>query len=325
MAGRFGKGALAELGLSLLAACASAEPEPPTPQACQVEFVILGIGQDAGIPQIGHSDDAAWDDPAARRLASSAALIDHRTGARYLFEATPDMREQVKRLDDIAPPVSGPLGLSGIFLTHAHIGHYAGLIFVGRESANTSALPVYAMPRMRDFLATNGPWSQLVDIDNIELEPLEERTAQPLPGDITVTPYLVPHRDEYSETVGYVIKGPTASALFLPDIDSWDQWKDRFGIRIEDMVAETDYAFIDATFFDDNELPGRDMSKIPHPRVPDTMARFSDASPEVRARIHFIHFNHTNALRDPASDQSQSVRDAGFGIAEEGQRVCLGR
>jgi pyrroloquinoline quinone biosynthesis protein B len=315
--------ALAFIAAPLFAACASAEP-PVDVSACQVEFIILGVGQDAGIPQIGHSDDPAWADPSAQRLATSAALVDHRTGQRFLFEATPDMRRQMKHLDDLATPSSGPLGLAGIFLTHAHIGHYAGLMFAGRESASTSGLPVHVMPRLMDFLSTNGPWDQLVTLGNITLQPLQHREPQVLAADIRVTPYLVPHRDEYSETVGYVVEGPSASALFLPDIDDWDQWQARFDIRIEDMVAAVDYAFLDATFFDDNELPGRDMTLIPHPRVADTMARFADAPADIRARIHFIHFNHTNGLRDPGSVQSRTVRDAGFAIAQEGQRACLG-
>jgi pyrroloquinoline quinone biosynthesis protein B len=114
---------------SALTACASPTAlSASTPAACTVELVVLGVGQDAGIPQIGQHDDPSWDDPWAGRYATSLAVIDHRSGARFLFEATPDLRAQMHRLDEIAAPVSGPLGLSGAFLTHAHIGHYAGLM-----------------------------------------------------------------------------------------------------------------------------------------------------------------------------------------------------
>lgn len=315
----------AAIGLSaILAACTAPPPAEPA-RACAVEFIILGVAQDAGIPQIGNSADPAWANAAARRLATSAALVDHRSGARYLFEATPDMRFQMKQLDDLAPAPEGPLGLSGIFITHAHIGHYAGLMFAGRESASTSGLLVYAMPRMAEFLGSNGPWDQLVTLGNITPALLANQAPVDLAPDISVTPYLVPHRDEYSETVGYVIAGPDASALFLPDIDAWGEWQTRFGVRIEDMVSQVDHAFLDATFFDDNELQGRDMSQIPHPRVTETMSRFAGFPADVRGRIHFIHFNHSNGLRDPASLQSQMVREAGFSVSAEGQRVCLGR
>ena len=73
---------------------------------------------------------------------------------------------------------------------------------------------------------------------------------------ITVTPILVPHRDEYSETVGYRIKEPTKNALFIPDIDKWDK-------NIIEEIKQVDYAFLDATFYSGPELNNRDMSDIP--------------------------------------------------------------
>ena len=291
--------------------------------ACAVEWIVLGVAQDAGIPQIGNTADAAWRDPGKRRLATSAALVDHRTGARFLFEATPDLREQWHRLETLAPSSEGALSLSGVFVTHAHIGHYAGLMFAGRESASTSGLPVYALPRMRAFLAENGPWSQLVTLNNIALKPLSADQATTLTAGITVTPMLVPHRDEYSETAAFLIRTPGQSVFFVPDIDAWDTWTLQTGHRIEAMADRADYLFVDATFFDDSELPGRDMRQIPHPRVPDTMARFKDAPADVRARVHFIHFNHTNPLRDSGSAAAARVRSEGFSTAREGQRLCL--
>ena len=83
---------------------------------------------------------------------------------------------------------------------------------------------------------------------------------------------LIPHRDEYSETVGFVIRGPDRSALFLPDIDKWDRWER----KIADVLADADVAYLDGTFFADGELLGRDMSKIPHISHWRTCLRFGD-------------------------------------------------
>ena len=297
--------------------------DPVAHQNCDVSLVVLGIGQDAGAPQIGNPNDPAWSDPSQKLWATSLGLVDHRNGKRYLFEATPDIREQVNWLDGFDAPTTGPLGVSGVFLTHAHIGHYAGLMFFGRESAGAQGVKVYAMPKMAAFLESNGPWGQLVELGNIELQAMQSGEAETLAADLTVTPYQVPHRDEYSETVGYVIKGPDHSVLFVPDIDDWDQWQTEYGVAFRDMIDRVDYAYLDATFFDNNELPGRDMSQIPHPRVPDTMNRLSDLPPEKRANIRFIHFNHTNPLRDKYSDAFSSVQDNGFGISQRGDEICL--
>lgn len=290
---------------------------------CQAEIVVLGTSQDAGTPQIGNPGDPGWADPAQRAWASSLALVDHATGKRYLFDAGPDLREQLHWLDTRHPSPRPGLGIDGIFLTHAHIGHYAGLMFLGRESAGARGVPVFAMPRMGRFLAENGPWGQLVALNNIALQPLEANKPSPIEGGFTVTPYIVPHRDEYSETVGFVIAGPSASAFYLPDIDSWDLWESRMGMRIEEVIARVDIAFLDATFFDDAELGGPRMSEVPHPRVAASIARFAKLPAQVRSRIRFIHLNHTNKARFSGSAQSRAIAKSGMKLAAMGERFCL--
>lgn len=318
------------LTILVVAVLGSFLPEPlwadaDRSESCDVEFVILGIGQDGGAPQIDQQNDPGWESADLRLLAASGALLDHRSGKRFLFEATPDIREQLHALNAAigATDNSDPLGLSGVFLTHAHIGHYAGLIFAGHESAGSKNLNVFAMPRMMDFLKTNGPWDQLVRYSNIVLEPLRDNDKTPVGESLFVTPHLVPHRDEYSETVGFVIQGPSKSVLFLPDIDDWDRWEKEYGIRIEDIIAEVDFAYLDATFFDDNELPGRDMSEIPHPRLFDSMRRFSGLAATEQRKIRFFHINHTNHVRYDDSKERQLVQEMGFSLARQNERVCL--
>ena len=190
--------------------------------------------------------------------------------------------------------------------------------FFGHEAMGTSAIPVFAMPRFKLFLETNGPWSQLVELNNIELMPLENQREQRL-GTITVIPFTVPHRDEYSETVGYRISGPNKSAIFIPDINKWSIWD----TDITELIKEVDYALLDATFYKDGELGNRDMSQIPHPFVTESMALFGNFTPEQRDKVWFIHFNHTNPLLNRESEQAQFVRSEGFNVAREGIRLPL--
>ena len=299
--------------LSALAALALAAT------SCQTELVVLGTSQDAGTPQIGRNTDPAWRDPKQRAWAASLALIDHESGRRYLFDATPNLTDQLHWLDMHHPSRAPGIGIDGIFLTHAHMGHYTGLMFLGREAANTRSVPVYAMPRMARFLRDNGPWSQLVTLDNIALRPLTADMATQLPGNISVTPWLVPHRDEFSETVGFVIAGAGRRALYLPDLDSWEKWDK----RLEDVLADVDVAYVDATFFDDNELgdPAR-MKSVPHPRVADTAARLR-LRPDLAAKVRFIHLNHSNPARFAGSKQRRAIERDGLGFARLGERYCL--
>ena len=289
------------------------------PETCARELVVLGTGQDAGAPQIGNAGDEA-----PPLTPSSIAVIDRTHGQRFLFDATPAITQQLAMLDAIEPPGEG-LGIDGIFLTHAHIGHYLGLAYLGREAAGASGVPVYAMPRMAAFLRENGPWSQLVELGNIEIGEMAEGNFTVVNDEFGVLPITVPHRDEYSETVGFLIMTPDKRALYLPDLDDWEGLEEATSQSLPDFLASFDYAYIDATFWDDNELVGRDMSEIPHPRVAATMERLAGMPAAERAKVHFIHYNHTNPLRDPASVESRSVIERGFNVARSGMSVCLSK
>ena len=304
------------LALALLAVSTNAK----SIDSKQTELVVLGVAQDAGYPQINCYAEhcmPAWKEPTLRRLATSLAVVDHRNKTKYLFEATPDIKEQFYRLHQIAPDDKYFLG--GIFLTHAHMGHYVGLVHLGREAASTKSTPVFAMPRMKNYLETNGPWSQLVKLKNIQIHQLEHNQETKLTQQLRVIPMLVPHRDEFSETVGYKIVGPRKSALFIPDIDKWKKWQ----VDIRDLIKQVDYAFLDATFFDDAELPNRDMNEVPHPFVIESLQLFANLSKEDKAKVHFIHFNHSNPLLIDGSGAQRKVKQLGFKFAKEGMRIVL--
>lgn len=280
---------------------------------------VLGVGQDAGYPQAGCYKPhclPAWKDASLRRGATSLGLIDPYSMRKYLFEATPNLPSQLFALDQQAP--NERYRLDGVFLTHAHIGHYAGLMFFGHEAIGASKVPVYAMPRMRSFLKNNGPWSQLVNYENIELRPLENERSIDL-GLLKVPPFLVPHRDEFSETVGYRIDGPTKTAIFIPDINKWSKWN----VDLATLVKSVDYALIDATFFGDGELPGRDMSKVPHPLVTQSITLLDSLEEKHKNKVWFIHMNHTNPLLNANSNEAALVRSKGFNIAIEGLNLPL--
>jgi len=278
---------------------------------------ILGIAQDGGYPQAGCTAEHClrhWRGEEQKRQVVSLGLTDQASGQNWLFEATPDFTAQLQQLQQ----ASGSTNLSGIFLTHAHMGHYAGLLQLGREAMGAKGMPVYVMPRMKEFLETNAPWSQLVTLGNIKLVLIEVDTPIQLASNLRVTPLKVPHRDEFSETVGFRIETGEKSLLFIPDIDKWPLW-DR-DIRAE--VARVDLALLDATFYQEGELPNRNMSEIPHPFVAETISLFSPLSESEKRKVKFIHFNHTNPLIFEGPERIQ-VKNLGFGVATEGERIEL--
>ena len=214
---------------------------------------------------------------------SSIGIIDRENNEIYIIDATPDFTAQWQRIrTQLQTPPTKP---SGIFLTHAHIGHYTGLMYLGREAIGAKESPVYAMPKMQEFLRTNGPWSQLVDLKNITLKSLTHNESVDF-DNFKITPFLVPHRDEFSETVGYNIEGSNKKVVFIPDINKWSEWER----DLKTVIADCDLALIDGSFYKNGELPGRNMSEIPHPFVEETVALLANLSPEHKAKVFFTHF-----------------------------------
>ncbi|MGB3149528.1 MAG: MBL fold metallo-hydrolase [Maribacter sp.] len=286
-----------------------------------VAIIVLGTAQDAGSPHIACKKECCatlFENEKNTRKVVSLGVLDYDNEKTYLFEATPDITSQVKTLKESMGSFAPELP-NGIFLTHAHIGHYTGLMYLGKEATNASKIPVFAMPKMTSFLEENGPWGQLVTNENIALQPLTHQKEVSITNQLKVVPFTVPHREEYSETVGYRIIGPNKSALFIPDINKWSVWE----TPIEKLIAEVDYAFLDATFYDGEEINTRDISEIPHPFVIESMDLFQSITPADKKKIFFIHFNHTNPLLQKDSPQTKEVLRKGFQVARKGMVLSL--
>ena len=282
-------------------------------------ITILGTAQDGGFPHIGCQKkccDDFYKGILPKQQVVSLGLVDKESQQKFLFEATPDISTQLADLEK--NHLKTNTIIDGVFMTHAHMGHYAGLLYFGKEALGKKDIPVYAMPKMKEFLSNNGPWSQLVTTQNIVFLDLQKDSIVPLSNALKVTPFLVPHRDEFSETVGYKIEGNTNSALFIPDINKWSLWEK----NIVEEVKKVDYAFIDATFFKEGEI-NRPMSEVPHPFIEETVALFENESLATKNKVIFIHFNHTNPALQSNSKERNDLELLGFRFATEGQRFKL--
>ena len=273
-------------------------------------LVVLGTLQDGGSPHMGCMKSCCASERPNDYVVSLGVIDESK---HIIFDASPDIVSQTNYLQLISPAKE-----LEIFLTHAHMGHYVGLIHLGRESANTKNTPVYAMPRMAQFLQNNGPWSQLIDLENISIKPLQNKTPVSVSTRLSITPLIVPHRDEFSETVGYLIAGQSKSALYIPDIDKWDLWE----TDINTLLTQVDFAFLDATFFEDGEI-SRPMSDVPHPFVEESIIRFKSLADEEKSKIYFIHLNHTNPARDANFDDRRAIEEKGYHFATFGMRFSL--
>jgi len=273
--------------------------------------IVLGIAQDGGVPHAGCHQQLcveARKDPAKRQLVASLGLVDEKAGKRFLIDATPDFALQMEKLGGVP---------DGILLTHAHIGHYLGLAQLGREVLNAKHVPLYATPSMAKFLRENRPWSRFVEAGNIDIREIEPGVEVELTPALHATAIRVPHRDEDSDTVAWLVRGPSKKILWLPDIDKWEKW-DR---RLPDLLADPSLtAFVDGTFSSADEIPGRSIVEIPHPLISETVSLFGDTPP--RGRLVFVHLNHTNRLLwDDKAKRALEAR--GLRVAREGMRLEL--
>jgi len=262
---------------------------------------VLGVAQDGGLPHVGCTCPRCDGARRGTRRREKVACLGLSDGRRVLLlDATPDLPEQLHAMRDLAPAARSP---DGVFLTHAHMGHYVGLAFLGREALGARGFTVHGTPQMGEFLRTNAPGRALFDEGRATFDAAGAADL----GGLSLSSIPVPHRQEFTDTVAWRIDGPHRSALWLPDIDAWDRW-DR---DVREVVASVDVAFLDATFFADGELGARDMSEIPHPRVVETMDRLAGLGPRVR----LVHLNHTNPLWDDATPATSR----GFAVAREGE------
>ncbi len=274
---------------------------------------ILGVVQDGGLPHLGNNKTCC-ENIQQNKYVTSIMLVNNENNESYLFDASPDINEQLNFMGDRIKT-----DLKGIFLTHAHIGHYTGLMYFGREALNSKSINVYAMPRMKRFLEDNGPWSQLVSLKNILIKEINNNSKLSVDPHIIIQPIEVPHRAEFSETVGYIIHGPNKKLLFIPDIDKWYLWDK----SIIDEIKKVDYALLDATFYDEKEINYRDISEIPHPFVIESLELFKNLKLKEKKKIYFIHLNHTNPLLHSDSDEYKNLISKGFNVANEGLELKL--
>ena len=281
-------------------------------------MVVLGTIQDAGSPHIGCNKKCCielFNNSNEDRKVVSLGILDPENNKSFMIEASPDIPLQMKELNEL----SNNNYPDGIFITHAHIGHYTGLMYLGREAMNLSDFPVYVMPKMKKFIETNGPWSQLVELNNINLTSMETDSKIQLTSNISIIPFSIPHRNEYSETCGFKIIGPNKKILFIPDIDRWSLWEQ----NLIKEVQQVDVALIDGTFYNSDEIKSRNINKIPHPFVIDTINLFKNEPLNEKGKIHFIHLNHTNPLLNENSIEYQNLLNNNFKISYKNDQIIL--
>ena len=284
-------------------------------------LTILGTAQDGGVPQAGcgcSNCNAAFENPQRVRFPVSLGVIDNQ-GGMHLIEATRALPQQLKIWAD-ACRFDSPIRPNSVLLTHAHLGHIEGIGQFGKEAMGCRNLTLVASESVASILQEKKLMTPFViaDFGSQNLPKFQQ-------GGVVFDFIPVPHRDDTSDTHAILISGENKRVLFLPDHDDWEQTLKSVGYKNPNEWFQSlgaTHVLLDATFWNGEELSGRDMKDVPHPTVEDSLARLQEGGiggPE----IILIHLNHTNPLNNPNSHQSRMVEDAGHSIGQRGMTIEL--
>lgn len=313
-----------------------------------IQVLLLGAAQDGGFPQFGcicQNCMKVYNGEINSDSAVSLAVLDKATKQWWLIDPTPQLTTQWNQYASILCQyvLAGTLYISfdsrlfmwcfmlvhdsfvGIFITHAHAGHYPGLLYIGKEALNANQLPVYCSERMHQFLRSNEPWGVMYRNRNINPVVLYDDVTVELTKNLKITPSLVPHRADFTDTFAYSIIGKDREMYFCPDIDHWDVFNHESTLKQyllqTAFITKKDILLLDATFYDNHELLNRDMSSIPHPRVVETARLVRENRAQVNANhqeVVLIHMNHSNPLwADPQLVQSLND-ECGISVGRSG-------
>ena len=282
---------------------------------------ILGTAQDGGYPQPNcdcKNCTNAINNNELVRYPASIGILDTKNKNSYLIDPTFRLLEQLNMLNKTARDNNFPKDhLKGIFITHAHMGHYPGLLFFGKEVIDSNNLAVYTSKTLEKFLNENQPWKLLIDNKNIDIKSFEFEKEINLSGNLKIIPIEIPHRQELSDTAGFIIEGKQKSGFYLPDIDSWKTFYDKFN----EISIKADLLFIDGTFYSNEELMeirGRNIKDVPHPPIKETINLLKNGVlKQNNSKIYFTHFNHTNKILD--NDFKDDLKIEGIDFLKDGE------
>ena len=280
-----------------------------------IRAMILGIAQDGGVPHPGCFCDTCqfhWDNQIVLS-PSSLAIIDEKQ--LHLIDVTRNLDRQLRKVGDRQ--------VTDIWLTHGHIGHIDGIGLFGKEVMNANNVKLHASKSMIELIRSTPKWNELIENNILIPSQFNSNESIQISEYLVITPIQIPHRDELTDTHAFVVKGPEKSVLYLPDHDSWEETLDFVS---QDSVIDwfeflgVEIVFLDGTFWSKNELSRQ--NDVPHPPVVDSLERLGNLNGK-ELEVFFFHFNHTNPLLIPKSDEIKRLLDSGCKIPIEGQQFLL--
>lgn len=309
-----------------------------------LHILVLGAAAGGGFPQWNSNDAIARrarsGDPGARPRTQSSIAVSADGKNWVLFNASPDLRQQIHDRHQLHPAADAPLRASpiaAVVLTNADVDHVAGLLNL-RES-QTFAL--YGHARVLDVLARNSIFNVL-NPDFVARRPMPVDTVlalsdgQEKPLGIRVRAFTVPGKvalwledktapdfgTAEGDTLGLEIMDEAGRSFFY--IPACAQMTPDLAARLQGAAL----VFFDGTLWRDDEMiragvgtkTGRRMGHMSCDGGNGSIAALADLN---IGRKIFIHINNTNPLFVAHSPERTKAEAAGWQIADDGMEIAL--
>ncbi|RCS24458.1 pyrroloquinoline quinone biosynthesis protein PqqB [Phyllobacterium salinisoli] len=312
---------------------------------------IIGSAAGGGFPQWNCnyrlSRAVRADKPGFQpRTQSSLAVTANGTaeGAAWvLFNASPDIRQQIAATPELQPQPDGPLRstpIRAVVLTNADVDHIAGLLTLREREP----FAIYATDRVLEVLDANSIFNVL-DRSIVQRRRLSlgVRTdildAEGQPTGIAIETFSVPGKvalfledearsaegfgTEEGDTIGVRIGAVSSAetAFYIPGCA-------RIDARLKERIAGAACLLFDGTVYHDDEMvragvgakTGARMGHLHIAGEAGSMKMLEDLP--IGKRI-YVHINNTNPILDDASPEHAAVRAAGWEVAYDGMEIRL--
>ncbi len=308
---------------------------------------IIGSAAGGGFPQWNCNyrlSRGAWNGETNIRPRTQSSLAASVNGSDWvLFNASPDIRQQIAATPELQPRVEGPLRgtpIRAVILTNADVDHIAGLLSLREREP----FVIYATRRVLQVLEANSIFNVLDRsvVQRCELV-LGEQTdiigVNGEPTGIVVETFAVPGKvalfledqtkaangfgTEEGDTIGLRIssRADDRAAFYIPGCARIDH-------SLKQRLSGADCLLFDGTVFTDDEMitagvgakTGARMGHLHISGEDGSMVSLADIG--IKRRV-YVHINNTNPILDETSPEHAAVNEAGWEVAYDGMEVRL--
>jgi len=302
-----------------------------------MHLVLLGTAAGGGFPQWNcwcPTCRVARTDPTRARPRTQSSAAVSADGVRwFLLNASPDVREQLARLETPAPAGQRHVPVEGILVTDAELDHTLGIALL-REARQLQLYGTQAVLRVLTDDSRILPVTRAFAAVTVTPLPLEQATplryAAGGESGLSVTAIAVagdPPRFARGADAGHTVglwitdRATGGTAAFVPGCGALEP-------SLRQRLAGADLVLFDGTFWTDDEMvrlglserTAREMDHLPISGEGGSLQVLADLPSRHRV---YTHINNSNPMLVEDSPARREVEGAGLAIGMDGMRFTI--